>query len=358
VRSARFRTTAAGLTATLLAAVAVAVPATATADSSTVTALSARVGTKMLKQGQAGKAVEALQALLREAGFDIPVNGTYGEETVDAVRRFQHAVGISVTGTANSNTLRRLKAAVAGHASAAQFGGGYDAGGRTQPPKRLGDRLPLRRGMSGRDVRHLQQYLRRAGFKVTVDGYFGNATAQRVRQFERSKAVKEDGVVNAADLALLREDVDGAPVAPDLTVRTAAGSKATLGPDGLAIAPEDAPDVVKKIIAAGNEIAKKPYVYGGGHRKWIDRGYDCSGSVSYALHGAGLLDTAMPSGSFMKWGEPGPGRWVTIYANKGHMYMVVAGLRFDTSGRSKTGSRWQTEMRSPAGFTVVHPPGL
>jgi hypothetical protein len=115
---------------------------------------------------------------------------------------------------------------------------------------------------------------------------------------------------------------------------------------------------VKQIIAAGNAIAKKPYRYGGGHGKWRDTGYDCSGSVSYALHGAGLLKASMPSGGFMKWGEPGPGKWVTIYAHGGHMYMVVAGLRFDTSGRSKAGPRWQASSRSARGYTVVHPPGL
>src|SRR3712207_2056862 len=89
-----------------------------------------------------------------------------------------------------------------------------------------------------------------------------------------------------------------------------------------------------------------------------DSGYDCSGSVSYALHGGDLLDSPMPSGSFTSWGQAGKGDWITIYTHGGHIYMVVAGLRFDTSGRAQTGSRWQTEMRSPSGFTVRHPKGL
>jgi hypothetical protein len=101
-----------------------------------------------------------------------------------------------------------------------------------------------------------------------------------------------------------------------------------------------------------------PYRYGGGHGRWKDTGYDCSGSVSYALHGGGLLDASMPSGGFTSWGESGPGKWITTYANGGHMYMVVAGLRFDTSGRSRTGSRWQKSMRSSSGFTVRHPEGF
>jgi cell wall-associated NlpC family hydrolase len=115
---------------------------------------------------------------------------------------------------------------------------------------------------------------------------------------------------------------------------------------------------VQAVIAAGNLIAEKPYIYGGGHGKWEDAGYDCSGSVSYALHGAGLLETAMASGGFMSWGEPGPGQWITIYANGGHVFMTVAGLRFDTSGRSRNGTRWQADARSGKGYTVVHPTGL
>ena len=115
---------------------------------------------------------------------------------------------------------------------------------------------------------------------------------------------------------------------------------------------------MQAIIAAGNRIAKKPYVFGGGHGKWNDVGYDCSGSVSYALHGAGLLAQSMPSGSFESWGDAGPGQWVTLFAKASHIYMVVAGIRFDTSGRSIAGTRWQADMRSSAGYVVRHPPGL
>ncbi|HEV2062728.1 MAG TPA: hypothetical protein VGR12_07750, partial [Solirubrobacteraceae bacterium] len=140
--------------------------------------------------------------------------------------------------------------------------------------------------------------------------------------------------------------------------RTAPGPRAVLTKDGLAIPPAGAPQVVKDVIEAGNRIATKPYRYGGGHGRWEDSGYDCSGSVSYALHGGDLLDSPMPSGSFTSWGESGRGEWITIYAHGGHMYMVVAGLRFDTSGRAQTGTRWQREMRSPKGFAVRHPKGL
>jgi hypothetical protein len=128
---------------------------------------------------------------------------------------------------------------------------------------------------------------------------------------------------------------------------------------GIAIPPLDAPPEVKAIIEAGNMIARTPYKWGGGHGKWQDTGYDCSGSVSYALSAAGLVDSSAPSGTYMKWGEPGRGKWVTIYANGGHMFMEVAGVRFDTSGAKRSGSRWQSETRRPtSGYKVRHPPGL
>ena len=136
------------------------------------------------------------------------------------------------------------------------------------------------------------------------------------------------------------------------------GQLARVLPSGIAVAPAGAPEAVRRIIAAGNRIARAKYIWGGGHRRWEDRGYDCSGSVSFALRGAGLVDSPLVSGAFARWGEPGPGGWVTIYAHGGHVYMVVAGLRFDTSGQRRAGSRWQAAPRSPRGFKVRHPAGL
>ena len=136
------------------------------------------------------------------------------------------------------------------------------------------------------------------------------------------------------------------------------GPRAKVLRDGSAVAPDDAPDVVKRVILAGNEIAKFPYKWGGGHGAWRDTGYDCSGSVSFALAAAGLLKSPLASGGFMKWGEKGAGEWITIYTNPGHMFMVVAGLRFDTSGRGRAGTRWQDASRSTSGFVVRHFPGL
>src|SRR5438874_3339556 len=149
---------------------------------------------------------------------------------------------------------------------------------------------------------------------------------------------------------------------------------ATLLPNGQAIAPSDAPPEIQAIIEAGDKIATLPYVYGGGHNATFSgHGYDCSGSVSYALHGGGLLDAPLDSSSFMRWGDPGPGSWITIYTNPGHAYMVVAGLRFDTSMRTPivtsarrhsrrastvTSSRWSATMRPSSSYSVRHPVGF
>jgi len=134
-----------------------------------------------------------------------------------------------------------------------------------------------------------------------------------------------------------------------------AGGLATLRANGTAAAPKDAPPVVREVIAAANRIARKPYLWGGGHAHWRDRGYDCSGSVSFALHGGALLDFALDSTGFMSWGERGPGHWITIYANREHAFMVVAGLRFDTSGADP--SRWQADLRPSRHFRIRHPVG-
>lgn len=135
-------------------------------------------------------------------------------------------------------------------------------------------------------------------------------------------------------------------------------TKAVALSNGVALPPLDAPEEVKQIIEAGNAIARTPYLWGGGHGKWLDKGYDCSGSVSFALAAAGLLSGPLASGPLMSWGEPGRGKWVTIYANDGHVFMEVAGIRFDTSNSRVTGSRWGNEMRSTSGFVARHPAGL
>jgi hypothetical protein len=129
---------------------------------------------------------------------------------------------------------------------------------------------------------------------------------------------------------------------------------------GRAIAPANAPTAVRKVIAAANEIRSKPYIWGGGHGRWWDRGYDCSGAVSFALHGGELLTTPLPSGPMEHWGLPGAGRWITVYANAAHAYAVIAGLRWDTAGNtSGTGPRWHEDTAAAASghFIARHPEG-
>jgi peptidoglycan hydrolase-like protein with peptidoglycan-binding domain len=244
----------------------------------------------------------------------------------------------------------------------------------------LGDRT-LKEGLEGHDVKVLQNFLTRAGMRVAQDGVFGPGTTKAVKAFERFQQRSVDGKVTRLDVLVLTDVVKNGgavakaaltggaipknaakppPLVPDVPppLPLGPGMKATMTADGFAIAPALAPPAVQLAIAAGNKIAKLPYIYGGGHGKWEDAGYDCSGSVSYALHGGGILDASMASGDFMNWGDPGPGQWITLYANGGHIYAVIAGLRFDTSGKSASGSRWQTAMRSGKGYAVRHPVGL
>jgi hypothetical protein len=138
------------------------------------------------------------------------------------------------------------------------------------------------------------------------------------------------------------------------------GRTARITADGYAVAPPGAPAAVKRAIQAGNEICQKPYRRGGGHARLHDTAYDCSGSTSYVLNKAGLMQGSMPSGPFRKFGKRGEGRWISVYSRDGHVFLVVAGLRFDTSsgGSGHVGPRWLTKGRSTHKFVVRHPPGF
>jgi hypothetical protein len=141
------------------------------------------------------------------------------------------------------------------------------------------------------------------------------------------------------------------------TIPPTTGKRAAVISTGEAAAPFDAPQIVIDVVQAANQIALTPYRWGGGHGAWRDKGYDCSGSVSFALAAAGLLNQPLDSTRFMSYGAPGKGRWITIYANATHAWMTVAGLRFDTGGL-RTGTRWQASMRPTSGFVTRHPPGF
>ena len=148
-----------------------------------------------------------------------------------------------------------------------------------------------------------------------------------------------------------------APSTTTTPTTTGPPGKATLMSDGSALAPADAPPAVISAIAAANQIRTMPYVWGGGHKSFTAAGYDCSGAVSFALHGAGLLTSPLPSGPLMRWGVPGRGRWITVMANAGHTYAVIAGLRWDTSAAgsgSGKGPRWRATKRPARGYAVRH----
>jgi peptidoglycan hydrolase-like protein with peptidoglycan-binding domain len=311
-----------------------------------------------LRSGSHGAAVKELQRELKAAGLGIAVDGQYGPATVTAVKRFQRAANLRMSGIADAATQTRLRQSLGGKTLRGSSGA-YGYGSRTRS-SHLGDRIPLHKGMSGHDVKILQDFLRRDNVRTSVDGQFGSGTARSVRTWERENDRTVNGVVDAGDIAQLRQDVQGGqdPTVATQPTKLAAGDRATIDSSGLAMAPASAPQAVKDIIAAGNAIAHKPYRYGGGHGRWNDSGYDCSGSVSYALHGAGLLNTQLTSGQFETWGAAGAGQWVTIEANGGHVYMYVAGLRFDTSGLSADGTRWHNDTRSNSGYVTRHPDGL
>jgi peptidoglycan hydrolase-like protein with peptidoglycan-binding domain len=343
----------------VVAVLAFGVPVVAAPSAfATRTAKAAHLGDRPLRSGASGPDVRELQQALGKAGFKVKVDGNFGTGTLRAVKRFQRASRLEPSGTVGTRTVKALKRALRG--SSANVNGGFsDDPSDDGAHHSLGDRIPVKRGMSGHDIRVLQDFLTRAGFKVDIDGEFGSTTEKAVKKFETAQNRAVDGIMDAGDIDALRTLAGEAdPGAGTQPTQLAPGDMAQIGPDGLAIAPASAPDPVKAIIAAGNQIASKPYKYGGGHGKWNDSGYDCSGSVSYALHGAGLLDQPLASGDFESWGDSGPGQWVTIYTKASHAYMVVAGIRFDTSGRTKNNTRWQADMRSSSGYVARHPTGL
>ena len=265
-----------------------------------------------VKKGDRGAKVGLVQRVL-----GLKVDRIFGPATKRAVKRFQRRHGLTVDGIVGPATYAALK-------RVDRRSSGSSGGGNPRVRSR------------GTLVRSLQ---RRLG--IPADGVFGPQTKAAVKRFQRSRGLYPDGVVGPLTWRALGR----------------AGMSVVLKRGSLRGGGGGGGSAVQRVIAAANRIATHPYKWGGGHGRWQDTGYDCSGSVSYALHGGGLLKRALDSSGFMRYGAPGKGRQITIYANPGHVFMVINGRRFDTTGRSSTGSRWQPDMRSTAGYTVRHPVG-
>lgn len=274
---------------------------------------SSALAEKTVERGDRGPTVRKLQRLLH-----VHADGVFGKGTVRSLKRFQKRRGLKADGVAGPSTWRALKRRATSRSSSSS------------------QRVQTR----GSSVRLLQ---RRLG--IAADGVFGPGTARAVKRFQKRRGLPADGVVGPATWSAL--GVRGRhPVLKRAKLRRGGSSGGGL------------PLRVRRAIAAGDRIAFKPYRLGGGHRSFTDSAYDCSGSVSYLLRAAGALSSPLDSGSLASYGAPGKGRWITIYANASHAYMVVDGRRYDTSLRGPGGSRWSSQMRSSAGFTVRHPPGL
>jgi hypothetical protein len=301
------------LIAAVLAALALSLagaPSAAVAQSGPV----AKASSSVLKKGDRGPRVRKLQ---RKLG--IPADGIFGKGTKRAVKRYQRRHGLVADGVVGPQTARSL-------------------GLSSRSSRRAGGNRS--RGHRDGGVRALQRKL-----GVPADGIFGPGTERAVKRFQRRRGLAADGVVGPQTRAAL-----GLGPGKTLKRRHRGGGGHHGGGHKRA--------VLRRIVRAANRIATTPYRYGGGHGSFDDTGYDCSGSISYALHGGGLLRSPLDSTGFMSYGRPGPGRHITIYANAGHAYMVINGRRFDTSARSETGSRWSNEMRSSAGYVARHPAGF
>jgi hypothetical protein len=178
---------------------------------------------------------------------------------------------------------------------------------------------------------------------IPADGVFGPNTESALKRWQSAHGLTADGIAGPQTRTAL-----GLGPGPVLKRKRSHGGGGGGGD----------PSVLQRVIAAANAIATKPYRYGGGHGSFNDTGYDCSGSISYALHGGGLLSSPLDSSAFMSYGAPGPGQHITIYAAPSHAYMVIDGRRYDTSARFETGSRWTSTPRSSSGYVVRHPRGF
>jgi peptidoglycan hydrolase-like protein with peptidoglycan-binding domain len=295
------------------------------------------------EEGSSGDAVSRLQSAL-----DLSTDGDFGPETEAAVRRLQARHGLtvdgivgpatwSVLGVSGEETLTPPASAVVDHSSA------------RATVADTGSQSGEEGSASGGDaVSRLQSALH-----LSTDGTFGPETEAAVRRLQARHGLTVDGVVGPATWSVLgvqSEETLKPPHSP-LSHSGSSGSESSSSTG-------EGSGVISRVIAAGDEIATRPYVYGGGHGSFQSAGYDCSGSVSYALHGGGLLSAPEDSSALESYGEAGPGRHITIYANAEHAFMVVDGKRFDTIAQQETGTRWSDSVGSTSGYVARHPDGM
>ena len=313
----------------------------------------------------------------------VPVDDLLGPATGAAIRAFQQAQGLSVDGVVGPATWAALKAAEHAHSAATASTATTPATSVSNPGITVHEASVLQPATTTADpsaVLALQQKL-----GIAADGDFGTATSAAVEAFQTAHGLAADGVVGPTTRATL--GLGDGPTLQATTTATTGGATSpatgtTTTPDATTTATADATTVaattststptastgsltstaptgaISAMIAAGDQIATLPYIWGGGHGSFISPGYDCSGSVSYVLHAAGLLSVPEDSSALESYGAPGPGQYVTIYANAGHAWMTIDGRRFDTVALSETGSRWTDVPGDPSGFIVRHPVGF